>query len=463
TLRRYELARELVERFVDERRLALERFVQRIERRRARGEPFGVTCELEARVDAGTPNVREIVDIEARQVAGLLGRAERAERRRELLVDVGVLRRRRRAKVREPRPLGQERAADDPQREARIAALQEADRRLHRFDVTLGMREEMCDLRRRALAPRYLARAPAQLAGHPLHERRRVQPQKQPERSVRLRDGEAELGRVQAQEAGEIRRRGVRRVELSHRRRDEQDAHGGERSAPPGAQRRESGRHIAAPLALRLRTVDLELGSEAEMPDVDVVSAVDAEAQGHRLLEVPTSVGGHARIAAALVEVDVLERSVELEVLADTRADARAEPEAVVVHVERTDVDLAVDVRQRADEVERRVDRVVEAPSDLVLTPVHAGVVALLLPLAEQEHFLAELVRPCDRKAVAVHVDDVIERQIQVLEVHVAVAHVRERRSRSQRQSQRTNECYTGHFHLPQWKLRGASWTSPPG
>src|SRR5204862_162211 len=78
-------------RLVDERRLGLERLVQRVERRHARGEPLAVARELEARVDAFAPDVGEIVDVEAREVARLLSRAERAERRRELLVERGGL------------------------------------------------------------------------------------------------------------------------------------------------------------------------------------------------------------------------------------------------------------------------------------------------------------------------------------------------------------------------------------
>src|SRR4030095_934414 len=85
---RDEGARELVERVVDECRLvAFERRAQRLERGRARGGALPLARELETRVDACAPDVREIVDVEAREVTRLLGGAERSERRRELLVE----------------------------------------------------------------------------------------------------------------------------------------------------------------------------------------------------------------------------------------------------------------------------------------------------------------------------------------------------------------------------------------
>ena len=66
---------------VDERRLAGQCLVQRVEGGGARGESFAVARELEARVDADAPDVGEVVDVEAREVARLLRRAERAEGR----------------------------------------------------------------------------------------------------------------------------------------------------------------------------------------------------------------------------------------------------------------------------------------------------------------------------------------------------------------------------------------------
>jgi hypothetical protein len=55
--------------------------------------------------------------------------------------------------------------------------------------------------------------------------RRGKQAQEQLDRRVRLRDFDAQIRGVQAQESRQIRRRGVRRIELNHRGRDEQDAH----------------------------------------------------------------------------------------------------------------------------------------------------------------------------------------------------------------------------------------------
>ncbi len=125
----------------------------------------------------------------------------------------------------EARALGKIRAAHDPERQAGIAALQEADRRLHRVGVAFRVLQEVRDRWRH---PGRLPRAPraaAQLVGHARDLRRREQSQEQLDRGVGLRNSEAEVGRVQAQEAGQIRRRGVRRIELDHRRCDEQDPH----------------------------------------------------------------------------------------------------------------------------------------------------------------------------------------------------------------------------------------------
>ena len=86
SMRRDELARELRERFVDERRLAVERRRERLERRCAGRELLAVARELEVRVDAEPPDVGEIVDEQAREIARLIGRAEAAERPGERIV-----------------------------------------------------------------------------------------------------------------------------------------------------------------------------------------------------------------------------------------------------------------------------------------------------------------------------------------------------------------------------------------
>ena len=124
-----------VERFVDERRLAVERRGERLEGRRARGQLLAVARELEVRIDAMAPNVGEVVDIEAREIARLVRRAEAAERPGERVV-AG----RRRCELREPRAFGQELAPDDPQRQARVAALQEPDRGGHGRHVARRVR-----------------------------------------------------------------------------------------------------------------------------------------------------------------------------------------------------------------------------------------------------------------------------------------------------------------------------------
>ena len=140
-MRRDQLARDLGERLVDECRLGVERGGQRLERRRARGQFLAVACELELRIDALAPDVGEVVDIQAREVARLVGRAQAAERPSERVVAAG---RRERC---EPGPFGQELAADDAQRKARIATLQEADRGLDRRNVALRMLQKVRDRR----------------------------------------------------------------------------------------------------------------------------------------------------------------------------------------------------------------------------------------------------------------------------------------------------------------------------
>ncbi len=62
-------------------------------------------------------------------------------------------------------------------------------------------------------------------------QRRGEQAQEQRDRGVRLRHLEPQLLRVLAQETRQIRRRGVGRIQLNHRGGDEQEAHGGQRSA----------------------------------------------------------------------------------------------------------------------------------------------------------------------------------------------------------------------------------------
>ena len=164
-----QVARERRERFVHERRLAVERRSERLEGRRARGQLLAVARELEVRIDALSPDVGEVVDVEAREITRLVRRAEAAERPRERVVAA-----RRRCELREPRAFGQELAPDDPQRQARVATLQEPNRGCHRRHVAGGYAEKVCDRRRRGRASRGASAALERL-GHLRHERRREQ------------------------------------------------------------------------------------------------------------------------------------------------------------------------------------------------------------------------------------------------------------------------------------------------
>ena len=183
-LGRAEFARELVERFVDERGFAGQRLVQRIECRRACSELLAVARELEARIDAEPPHVGEVVDVQAREITRLLRRAERAERGMDLLVE----------RLLEARALRQKRAPDDAKRQARIAALQEADRRFHGVGVALGVLEKVSDRNggTGARLPGCLC-APAQILRHARDQRRGEQTQEQRDRRVGLGDFESEI------------------------------------------------------------------------------------------------------------------------------------------------------------------------------------------------------------------------------------------------------------------------------
>jgi hypothetical protein len=136
--------------------------VQRIERGGTGRQLLAVSRELEARIDALPPDVGEVIDEEACQIARLLGGAECAERGLNVFVE----------RWRETRPLGKKRPADDTKRQARIATLQEADGGLDRFDVTLGIREEVGDRRRHRGASACRLGSLAQFFRHARHERR---------------------------------------------------------------------------------------------------------------------------------------------------------------------------------------------------------------------------------------------------------------------------------------------------
>ncbi len=198
---------------------------QRLERRRARRELLAVARELEARVDAERARRRRdrrrtgSRDSAPDRSCRACRTPRRAARRRR----VGAMA----AQMGEARPFGQERAADDAQREARVAALQEANRRLHRRRRSAARARESVRSTAALCVPyaatrvRDLRRTSAMRATSGVRE----QPQEQLERGVRLRHREVEVNGFGAEKAGQIRRRGVRRIELGHRRRHEQYAH----------------------------------------------------------------------------------------------------------------------------------------------------------------------------------------------------------------------------------------------
>jgi hypothetical protein len=94
---------DLVGEFVDQRRFAGERLVQRVEAGGAGGELLGVARELEPRVDAVADRVGDVVDVEAGEVLRPIEVVERLERAGERHVRAG---RQRRGQRREPRSLG---------------------------------------------------------------------------------------------------------------------------------------------------------------------------------------------------------------------------------------------------------------------------------------------------------------------------------------------------------------------
>jgi hypothetical protein len=151
----------------DERRFAVERRGERLERRRTGRQLLAVARELELRIDADPPYVGQIVDVQAREVARLIRRAEGAECPSERIVG------RRRREVGEARAFWQKLAADDAQRQARVAALQKPDGPVDGCDVAWCTGEKRGDRRRHghAIAPRG-TRALLENVGHLCNERR---------------------------------------------------------------------------------------------------------------------------------------------------------------------------------------------------------------------------------------------------------------------------------------------------
>jgi hypothetical protein len=164
-------------------------------------------------------HVGQIVDVERRQVLRAIDHPQLAERPgQRIAVGLGGQRRIDRG---EPRTLGQEVARGDAQRQARVLALQEPDGRLDGRQVALALGQEVRD--------RGVVVALALAGGQPLAERGQPGPgrqrQEQLEGRIGLGDLEAEALGVEPQEPAQVRRRRVRRVELGHRRRAQEDAH----------------------------------------------------------------------------------------------------------------------------------------------------------------------------------------------------------------------------------------------
>ena len=169
------------------------------------------------RVERLPYDVGEIIDIEAREVPGLVGGAHRTKRPRERGLAVPARRRERT----ESRPLGQIGARGDAERQAGLAALKKADRRLDRPGIGLGVFEEVREALRQALSTPSL-----EIHGETLQLQAREQPREQLDGRVRLLDDQLQTLGVLSKEPREIRRGGIRRIELGHGWGQEQHAHG---------------------------------------------------------------------------------------------------------------------------------------------------------------------------------------------------------------------------------------------
>jgi hypothetical protein len=189
--------------------------VKWVEGSRARGEALGITGELEARVDADAPDIGEVIHVQARQVTCLFGGAQRAEGGLQSVILC----------LREARTLRQPGATHDAEREAGIPPLQETDGRLDSVGIKLGVSEEVRDRRRHLAGLLRRFGAATKLGRHAFDEWPGIQPEEKRDRGIRL--GDFDAGRVLAQETRQVRRRGVRRIELDHRRSDEKNAHRG--------------------------------------------------------------------------------------------------------------------------------------------------------------------------------------------------------------------------------------------
>jgi hypothetical protein len=126
----------------------------------------------------------------------------------------------------ETRPFRKERASDDAKRQARITALQEPDGGLHGVHIPFGVRQKIPDGRRHANALAEFPGPRAQLLRHAGGQRRRVQTQEQQDGRVGLRNLHSQAGGMLAQKSRQIGSGWIRRIQLDHRRGNEQDAHG---------------------------------------------------------------------------------------------------------------------------------------------------------------------------------------------------------------------------------------------
>ena len=91
-----------------------------------------------------------------------------------------------------------------------------------------------------------------------------------------------------------------------------------------------------------------------------------------------------------------------------------------------------VDIRQRADEVERVGEAVSPTAADLDRAAVDAEVEALVLPFAEQENAVVELIRARELEAVAFDISVVVELDVEDADLEVRVVHLGQQQARSQ-------------------------------
>src|SRR5262249_10964493 len=136
-----------------------------------------------------------------------------------------------------------------------------------------------------------------------------------------------------------------------------------------------------------------------------------------------------------------------------------ADAESVVVSREAAELELLVEVRQRADEVDLRVDLLVETGAELEPGAVDAEVEALVLPLAEDED-LVEVVRAGDLEAVAVDIRGAVERKIEPAHFEIAVAVAlalggKRRTGRSGREHHAHDKCMLHMSSLPRIEYAG--------